>query len=87
MQPNEQSNDPELPIETEPEWTVTATIGRWELRYDGKLHDTARGDHGRDRLTRIARHLNKVKAKPRPAIQCAADAKNPAAYIANHTAP
>lgn len=84
----------EFALEDPPRWEV---ITRYKIRkkgdnrpreisyhalvFDGHEEKRERGEQGLERLRDLAKFCNAKKLKPRPAIQCAADAPNPDRYL------
>lgn len=56
-----------------------------ELLYGTKVQQKRKGHQGLEGLRELAKHCNKMKLVPRPAIQCAADAPNLDTYLKKHT--
>lgn len=76
--------EPELiPAETEA-WTVYTNGQHHQLHYRGRIQHRASYEHGRKRLADMADLFNRNKAVPVRQCACAADAINPAEYIARH---
>jgi hypothetical protein len=87
-----QENDTPTPL-----WTVlehrelvdylTTTLraaSSYCLCFNGKIQQRGKGPGEYQRFMNTAAHLNKIKATPRPKIQCAADSLDPRDYVKKH---